>query len=470
MKTTIVRLDAHDDHVTVRDKLAWVKSGRVVLLWPRRNGPDFRLLDWQMIRHAARRSGVQVAVVARQGHVRRDVARVGLPAFERLEDAQGSLWPQAESRQHRSRRKTLRWLRAQRPQARELPLLLRFFWFFLGWAAVLLMVGVLLPSATVSLAFRSEVRTLPLNLALHEVETGTLRVVLDGQRVESVSGLQPVPQEPAAGEVLLTNISSSPLDVPRGTVLRPAGEGPAFETLAFRHLEPGEQVSVPVQALVAGSAGNLPAETIWVVAGNLGASLRAENPAPLTGGSEAMMRSPSEAERQALWSRLLADLQKQALAQLADQAQPDGVLLPGTLRLAKVYEQILLPEPGQPGEQMAAYGRMAFEADYVRLTPLRARLQAALELPDGWVVDWDLIQGEARLLPDEEKVTLTLQVTVRPQPATSDLVRLLQGRTPEEARLQLQSVYPLAASPEIAVQPAFWPWLPWWPARLQISY
>jgi hypothetical protein len=166
----------------------------------------------------------------------------------------------------------------------------------------------------------------------------------------------------------------------------------------------------------------------------------------------------------------LNDLQDQAIIRLGEQASPAGVLLPETLRIATIYEQILLPQPGQAGSQMAAYGRVAFEADYVRLMPLQRRLEAALALPSGWAIDWEAIYGVAHLEPEQEHVTLDLKAPVQPQPAASDVIRLVQGRTLEQAQRLLQTAFPLLQPAHIEIWPDFWPRLPLWPARIQVSY
>ncbi len=69
MKTQILQLEAHDDVITVRDKLGWGQTGRVVLVWPKRkrSGTKVQLLtrrlDLVLLQRHAANLGLQIALV-----------------------------------------------------------------------------------------------------------------------------------------------------------------------------------------------------------------------------------------------------------------------------------------------------------------------------------------------------------------------------------------------------------------------
>ena len=45
MKTQIITLESHDDLISVRDKLSWAKTPRILLVWPKYEDVTLRLLD-----------------------------------------------------------------------------------------------------------------------------------------------------------------------------------------------------------------------------------------------------------------------------------------------------------------------------------------------------------------------------------------------------------------------------------------
>ncbi len=465
MKTTLVRLEAQDDYVSVRDKLAWIKTGRALLVWPRRNGPDFRPLDWQLIRHAARRRGIQLAVVARQAAVRREAERVGLAVFTRLADAQRAEWPRWQPLPRRARADLQGWREWARRPSPEPGLLVRLTAFLAALFAVFAWGAFFVPSAEVRLVFpaRSDRVSISLPEAAERaaLNPATVRVVVEGQRTAPVSGTVSAPMQAARGQVELTNVSAAALDVPRGTLLYALADPPvAFATLTFRRLEAGESQLVEVEAVEAGEAGNLPAGQEWVAEGGLGASLQVHNPQPLTGGAVQQQPGPSASDRQRLWQALQTELQSAAVDALQEQLSPGDALLPDTVQLADVYEQIVLPPEGEPGERMAAYGRLAFAAEYVAAEEIRALVETVYQPPPGFVPRWEEMRAQV------SDGWLLVELPLRPAFAENDLARLARGRSPERAAARLSAALGLSQPVEIRLRPAFWPWLPWLPSAI----
>ncbi len=461
MKTTLIRLEPQDDYISVRDKLSWVKNGRALLIWPRRGGPVFRLLDWQMIRHTARRQGIQLAVVARQGRVKRDAARAGLPVFARLAEAQRAPWPRWQPLPRRPRADLQAWRAALRAKTPPLPLPVRLALFALAWLAVLMLGGVVfLPSAQVRLTFSA--RRAQVRLPLTSLPRSTMQVVAEGTEIVPATGQVKAPVAAARGQVALTNVAAVPLDVPRGTVLYALTDPPvACETLQFHRLDVGETALVGVAALEAGEAGNLPAEVEWMATGPLGAALQIHNPQPLTGGASTPAKGPSAADRALAQRALREALRQQALEALNDQLSTGDALLSDTLRVAETFEQFFLPEDGQPGEQGVAYARQAFAADYVRAEDLQQAVRRAYLPPEGFQPQWEsmtaTIEGDAVLVA----------FPLLPAFSEGRLFQLVRGRRPAQAAARLQASLPLAYAPIIELRPAAWPWLPLLPYQLE---
>ena len=63
MKTQVIQLDPHDDGTSVRDKMSWAKSPRILLVYPRRSRILARTLDLRLLQRHAATLGEQLAIV-----------------------------------------------------------------------------------------------------------------------------------------------------------------------------------------------------------------------------------------------------------------------------------------------------------------------------------------------------------------------------------------------------------------------
>ena len=158
MKTTIIELEEHDDIITVQDRLTWVKSPRVVLVWPDDGGILTRLLDLVLLQRAGRQQGLQLGLVTRDPDVVEHARELGIPVFRNQKRAVRGVW--------RRRPQRMRLLRPRRnipPPPEELRKMLpdrsyhpmpgfwRVFLFTLGVIAILTLILFFIPAATIAL-------------------------------------------------------------------------------------------------------------------------------------------------------------------------------------------------------------------------------------------------------------------------------------------------------------------------------
>jgi hypothetical protein len=59
--------------------------------------------------------------------------------------------------------------------------------------------------------------------------------------------------------------------------------------------------------------------------------------------------------------------------------------------------------------------------------------------------------------------------SVKPSLDTQEVISYVQGRTVSRASSLLTDTYRLAESPEIKIQPEWWPWLPFLPMRITVN-
>src|SRR5512140_2405664 len=114
MKTQIITLESHDDLISVRDRMSWAKTPRILLVWPKGEPVDLRLLDLKVLKRHANALGAQLGIVTRGDAIRRKAEAAGLPVFESSAAAQREAWPAVQRggrRKVRPPRKDLRELR-----------------------------------------------------------------------------------------------------------------------------------------------------------------------------------------------------------------------------------------------------------------------------------------------------------------------------------------------------------------------
>src|SRR5512140_1123132 len=174
MKTQIIALEAHDDFISVRDRMSWAKSPRILLVWPKFEKITLRAADLRILQQHAVTLGAEMGIITRRGDVRRDAERFGIPVFGSAaaaqREARGHLQRLDEPPVHRKPRERQE-LEAMRAAARlgeaswRTRPLTRLASFMIGVVAVLVMAGLFLPKATITLAPLSQQQSISIPLA-----------------------------------------------------------------------------------------------------------------------------------------------------------------------------------------------------------------------------------------------------------------------------------------------------------------
>jgi len=492
MKSQVIQLDSHDDVISVRDKMSWAKTTRVLLVFPRRFRILNRPLDLRLVQRYAERMGVQLALVTRSVAVRQMAEDLKIPVFRNAGQAQRSAWPDEEKAAPSYRRAPLPVLRRMRQEASPAEsrwrgqLVARLGPFSLAVLAVLAVLLLFVPSATVDLKpqglTQSEILSIRASPAVQTVNLAgnipaqTALLVVEATRSTPASGSMVVPNQPAQGNVRFSNLTTTLMGIPSGTIVRTKGD-PAvrFATRADGVLEGGvgKTVDVPVLALDAGTAGNLPADALVAIEGDLGASLSVSNPDPTSGGSDHVVPVATADDRLRLHNALLQDLHQAAIGQFGRTHAPGDVLIPDTISVAQVLSETYFPADGQPGGELTLDLQLRLLMLYIRGSDLETLALAVLDstLPTGQIP----LPGSVSIRPQSVPVTgadgiargqIQIQQTVRPRIDPLVVGQLIQGRKIPDAGRILSRAYPLAAHPSIRLVPSWWPVLPWLPFRI----
>jgi hypothetical protein len=495
MKTQLIPLESHDDLISIRDRMSWAKTPRILLVWPKSERIPLRPLDLKVLQRHATSLGAQLGLVTRHRKARREAQALGIPVFASTGQAQRNPWPERQLRKKRPRRRPVQVLRAKREQARVenaawlTSPFVRIGFFSLGVLAVLALVSLFIPHARVILTPEKETQsaTLPI-LADPSVEavfiTGSipsreLRVVVEGSREAPVTGRVPLAQNKAEGAVTFRNLTGEPVSIPAGAVLTSTGlPGVRFVTTETGELEAGlqETVDVEIEAENPGSTGNVDAGAIQAIEGDLGLLATVTNAEPTAGGSDRLTEAASEQDVASLREELLVQLEDDALREMESTLAPGDQVFADTFRAAQVLEENLVPPLGQPGKTVMLLMRVEFAASYASekdLTELASTVLNA-SLPEGFTTAQEPLDFEPlnAHLTDERGVTrwsLRVSRQLERKIDRSKITPLIQGRSLANATSRLNETLDLANPAEIQLEPAWWPWLPLIPFNITVD-
>ncbi len=491
MKTQILRLEPYDDVVSIRDKMNWAKTRRILLVWPARR-LRLRRLDFILLRRHARHLGAQIALVTHDQAVRIEAHEAGVPVFASVEEAHSAPWRYDRRRRKRRRPRPPEQLAALREAARPALItwtqhpLVRTVVFTVAVLALLAIVAVLAPSAEVQLTpiVRSEGITIDVQAGpdisavnLSGALPATWRTVeVEGRAEAPVTGETRSPSSPAHGEVVFTNLTTQAIVIPKGTLVL-GGDPPVRFTTTRAAQVPagaGEQITVPVQALDWGARGNLPADSLRTLTGDLGLKVAVTNPSPTRGGADTVVAAPAPLDHSRLYSQLRTDLEATALEELRATLEAGDILLEDSLEPVSVLQRTYDPPGEQPSETLRLTLRMTFRALVIRSDDLRTLAEGIRQtqllagyqpVPDTlrWVMSTPpVLEGEQA----HGQLRINWQEIAVIDPA--QVISGVSGRLLEEASSWLRETMPLAAPPRITLSPPWWPRLPLLPFRIHI--
>jgi len=495
MKTQVVHLELHDDVVSACDKMSWAKTARILLVWPPRKRLLARTLDLLLLRRHAASLGAQLGLVTRSAEVRRAADELGIPFFATILEAQSKPWRKRNPHPKPIRRNPRPDLHQLRAEAYPPESVLqrhstaRLTFFTLGVLAVLAVVLLFVPSATISLEPVLQMQELALRVnaspSLPSINVAgslparEISILVEGNQSVPVTGQALVPDKPALGVARFRNLTTSVIGVPAGTVIRTMTEPTVkFLTTQDGVLEAGvdKTLDIPIRAVKPGPGGNLTADTLIAIEGSLGTELAVTNPEPTSGGTERTVAVPTADDRARLNAALLAELRQQALDQLSNQISADDFLFPDTLVVNRILDEIYRPAEGQPGETLTLTMKGEFSIQYAQASDLNALAAAALDagltmdmLPVADTLTVEIVEPPISQAGGATTFAIHVSRMLTPNVNMSSVARAVQGLSPSEAIQRLGVMFPLVSPPHIELVPSWWPWLPLLQFRIMIK-
>lgn len=492
MKTKIITLESHDDLVSVRDKLSWAKTPRILLILPKYEKVSLRLLDLKILQRHARSLGAQLGLVTRRANVRRDAESLRIPVFASAAIAQREIWTESipqKKRTPKAPRRDLREIRdriyADEPAWRT-SLLGRASFFSLGVAAVLAVAILFVPRANLTLYPEAQTQALTIPVAASEsaanvsitgeIPARRLSVSVSAEEGVKVKNKIIVPKSKAKGIARFTNLGAGEVNIPAGTVIATADEEPIrFITTRDTLLGVGAKfVDVSIEAYQAGASGNVSKDAIKIVEGSLGISVSATNPNPLKDGADAEMVGATEEDRATLRETMRTSLRRDAEEKLRAQILPADILLPDSLESSQLEENFE-PPVGLPGATLSLTMKAEFSARYIAADDLNQL--ALIALNSSAMTGFEPF-GATTFKTISEPVTDTAGVARFEIVATRTLLRnvdamrvfsIARGRNAAAVKDELVSALSLRAAPEISITPSWWRWIPLIPLNVAVE-
>jgi hypothetical protein len=496
VKTQIITLESHDDLISVRDRLSWTKTPRVLLVWPKYVKVALRFVDLKVLQRHAESLGSQLGLVTRRASVRRDAEALGIPVFDSTTTAQKDLWPVRRLNEHHTPRPPRHDLRAMRdsvhePEAkwRSNPLV-RVVTFSLAVLAVLAIASLFVPRAALTLYPEARTQSILIPVSASEsvesvsvtgsVPVQAVHVTVSGAQSLTVTGEIKIPQAKAKGLARFKNLSESEVIIPAGTIIYALNESKAhinFSTLHETRLSAGigKFVEVPIVAVLAGADANLPADAIQVVDGGLALSMSVTNPEPTEGGTERTARGASEDDRTHLRAQLLRTIESKAKDELSNTRSAHDLILFDTLTVSEIKEETYDPPVGESGSSLRLTLAVDYQAEVVTGDDLRQLADATLmaSVPSDFVPAQNSLKFVVQSTPvigDDDSISFELKAeqTLLRRIDETQVLEYVGGRSKENAIANLQAGLLLRQPPKVELSPAWWPWMPLIPFRIQV--
>lgn len=500
MKTQIIQLEPYDDTISVRDKMGWSQTGRVILVWPGRTRLLDRRLDLVLLLRHSQSLGAQIALVTSDPEIRFQAKSLGIPIYRSVRKAQKARWRRPRRSPYQLQDQTTDWQERltniqdilANPMHRDrqelvLPQRLRIGLFALAVLAVLSIAAVLVPSAeiTVSPAIKRQELTLSVRArdSLDKVNlSGELPVhwantIVEGRDSLLTTGSTNIPTDYATGEVVFQNLTDQAILIPKDTIVTTADSTHRYKTLRSVRVSGGSgmEIEAPIQALEPGTASNLSTGRINAIEGNLGVMLTVDNTSPITSGSLSASPAPTESDRQQLKEQLIATLTENADREIASSLGANDYVLTETPELVSVISESYSPSENQPASELSLTLRLEFKAAYISSADQETFSEAILaaNLPSGFFPIPGTMKTYLLTSPvfDEGSTTpwrIRLIQDIQSEPSVNQIINLSRGRSPQEASRAVMENLALAEPPQIRTTPSWWPVMPLIPIRIDV--
>lgn len=515
----IIPVKPESNAEAVRQLIARAPDDRVVLDLPEGwteldNAARMRLLQRQ-----AELLRMNVAVATKHEPTRLAAKQMGVPVFYHAADAQNKSWgmkpviARVDPRNpHAGLPDAPTWKRSKilnqanrpnRAKARQRRIQAEQNYranrsTFLRWLGNAIMVGLIifclagftlfvLPAATITLVPGQERISVSVPLtadpsldepdyAVNRIPARLIEKNIDVRGSLATSGVAAKATDKATGRVSFTNLASSQVRIPNGTVVETStGESISFRTRGEVTLPAGQgsTVDAAIEAIDPGLSGNVLPNTIKTVSGALRFRLRVTNDEATFGGGGRFVAVVTQADRDALLEETRAEAEAAAYESLSADLEPGEWLPPKSVRTF-VIAQKFVEFNDEESEELNLDLRVLVQGTAVSDVEITEAAQQALqsEIPrrGQLVANSVVLQREDNTTITDRTVDFSITtmadyvIPIDP----SEVRALVNGRTPDAASTAIQERWLLDQPPEIYRDPELLAILPAIERRIQV--
>ncbi len=509
MKLQVIQLEPYDDFVSVRDRLSFIRADRVLLVWPSRGSILSRKLDLILIQRAATQIGMRLALVTHDPLIIENAADLNISTFPSIDAGSTIRWrrphnsafvehgdPRLRPADQPDRYELMEAasrLRRASPEQRQRRQLTRAITAIILAATLLSALYIVAPWASVRIYPARDQLTTTVQLvadptiAIENVASGHIPatlvqdIVVEREASIPATGIADVPATIATGTVTFTNNTTDPVVIPVGTIITTLnGVHPArFHTVNEALIDASGTVDVAIEALPdsGGPDGNIEANLITNLVGDLTKSLSVRNAAPTSGGTVRQQKIVTQADQDKLLKLVRDQIRTTSVADI--KLTPTQFIAPGSIQIV------------QERPDWTTYSAFVGDAADTLTLTLRARIQAlivdelparkvayanlARQLQNRQIVVDSVVYRRDRVDPIDKDGRATFLLTASADAVSgidADGVRAaITGVGVTDAAALLQRTYLLdpRRPPQIDVLPAFFGRLPVLPIRIEIT-
>ena len=490
MKTQIITLESHDDLISVRDRLSWAKTPRILLVWPKYEKVTLRQVDLKVLQRHAASLGAQLGLVTRTRRVRADAEALGIPVFESAGQAQKMAWPVVTHTRlpERIPDKSLREKREQaqvKEEAWRTHPITRVLALTIGVVSVFALVALFIPRAQVILQSVTQKQSIEIAVNANpkistvfitgSVPVREKKVIVDGSQTVIVTGAGVVPQSKAQGIAEFRNLTQQAVTIPAGTVV--SANAIRFITTEDGVVSAGvgKKIQVAIEAAEGGVASNLDAGAINAIDGRLGLSLTVTNPQATIGGRELSSLQASDTDRVHVKDLLMKNLGAQALEKILSGLNFGDLLFDNTMKISQTLSEKYDPPAGAAGTKLTLTMQVEFSARYASAPDLTnlATLAMNATLPSGFSPASEGVTIKPVTNPslaDDGSLHWTMHAErmIARSFDAAQVTQLVLGYGVKKAQSNLNENLPSATVPELRLSPSWWPLVPLLPFRISV--
>jgi hypothetical protein len=504
VKTQIVQLEPHDDYISVRDRMEWGQTTRVLLVWPIKGKILKRRLDLTLIKRHSIAMGSQLALVTSDKEVRNQASLLNIPVYKSVRDAEQSRWIGPRKRRKNSLKQTFQADTSRRRDKSELYRLqeeahppvsnwqrhpiVRIVFFTLGVLSMLVFVGIFIPSADIFIVPASKTESVMIDINANPEHTSidisgsipiySKSIIVEGRGSTPSKGETFIPRKYATGLVRFINLTDQEITVPAGTIVSTQDSPPIrFGTIEEIEVPINpEGVFVQIESIMPGSIGNVQAGEIVSIEGQLGLNISVTNRRRTSGGTDFVSKTPNEKDYQLVYDQLLNSLQQTAYSEFKLSANPGDVPLSSKANFQKDLDKSYYPEVGEPADFLELKLRSEFQFEYAAEADLIKLCQMVLNrhVEEGFLPRPDSLEIKQLTQPvrHEDGTTVwKMQASWKTEALIdeNEAVSLILGLDKEQALLRLQDNKSIDKGTKIILTPDWWKRLPVIPFRIKIS-